>query len=124
MVVFGVGIAVVGPLAGAGSAGHSALVEATVPGARSGNVERLVQLLEEYAKLIEAYAPLYKKIQAGDFSESEAWAAFGEKMVAWSEKWSEEYLELFMGLSPAEMEQVSREYADLQKRLEAIMEGS
>lgn len=93
-------------------------------GVRSANVERLVQLLEEYARLIEEYAPLYKKIQAGDFSQSEDWAAFGEKMVAWSEKWSEEYLELFMGLSPAEMEQVSRDYAALQRRLEAIMEGS
>jgi leucyl aminopeptidase (aminopeptidase T) len=105
----------------AGAADAKGVDESKERAVAGSEADRLIQLLDEYAAVMEKYAHVLKKIREGDFSYSEEWTKLAEQLNEWSAKWGTEYLHLYMGLSEADMERVSKQYEALQKRLEQIM---
>ncbi len=79
-----------------------------------------VQMLHEYGDILDDYADVMKKMSAGDMSAMSEMMSYTDRIMKWTEKWTEKLDSAQDDLSASDLADLMKEYQILLEKYQKI----
>ena len=86
----------------------------------SSSKTEFVQMLHEYGDILDDYAGVMKKMSAGDMSAMSEMMSYTDRIMKWTEKWTEKLDSAQDDLSASDLADLMKEYQRLLEKFQKI----